>query len=230
VGGLFCSVGARPLGACSPPLVSRRDSSGHDPAVCPGAGPLGVRKGPRHRHPSPGPHAGDPVASGRMAARTHRANSSPHPKRAVAGRGAFNRPVTRGPDDSGARGNWTREPRWGDGGAVPCERRGAMTRIAVPPKAGSRAEECAAAAAGETQGRTQPPTAPTRQSRYAVTSGMQGGGAGTDPAHSFDQVGTRPGVQGAPALSIASWSFTRSTSRRVRSLPRTPANSSPAIS
>ena len=55
-------------------------------------------------------------------------------------------------------------------------------------------------------------------------------GAGTDPAHSFDQVGTRPGVHGAPALSIPSWSFTRSTSRSVRSLARTPVNSSPAIS
>ena len=69
-----------------------------------------------------------------------------------------------------------------------------------------------------------------RKSRHAVASKKQGCGVAMDPAYSLLQVGTRPGVHGAPAFSIASWSFTRSTSRRVRSLPRTPANSSPAIS
>jgi len=48
-------------------------------------------KGPRHRHPAPDPHAGDPVASGEMAAGTRRADSSPHAKRAVFGRGLSNR-------------------------------------------------------------------------------------------------------------------------------------------
>jgi hypothetical protein len=54
----------RLLGACSPPLAARLDSVGHDPAVRPGVGPLGVRKHPRPRHPTPDPHARDPVASG----------------------------------------------------------------------------------------------------------------------------------------------------------------------
>jgi len=46
------------------------------------------------------------------------------------GRGAFNPPVPRVVNLSAARGLRTREPRWGDGGAALCERRGAPTRIA----------------------------------------------------------------------------------------------------
>ena len=57
---VFCPAGGSPLGVGSPPLAARQDSSGHDPAVRPGVGPLGVRKQPRHRHPSPDPHAGAP--------------------------------------------------------------------------------------------------------------------------------------------------------------------------
>ena len=46
----------------------------------PGAGPLGVRKRRRHRHPTPDPHAGDPVASGEMAAPPAKRVFSAHPK------------------------------------------------------------------------------------------------------------------------------------------------------
>jgi hypothetical protein len=77
----FCPAGGRPLGAGSPPLAARRDSSGHDPAVRPEVGPLGVRKQPRHRHPTPTPHAGDPVASGEMAAPSAGRIFSAHPKK-----------------------------------------------------------------------------------------------------------------------------------------------------
>jgi hypothetical protein len=70
-----------------------------------------------------------------------------------SGRGVFNVPVPRVAYHSGARGSRRREPYWGDGGAVVCERRGAPMRIALVR---SRAEERAAAAAGETQGRTWP--------------------------------------------------------------------------
>jgi hypothetical protein len=70
----------RLLGACSPPLAARRDSGGHDPAVRPGVGPLGVRTHPRPRHPTPDPHARDPVASGDMATPPARRNFSTHPK------------------------------------------------------------------------------------------------------------------------------------------------------
>jgi muramoyltetrapeptide carboxypeptidase len=45
--------------------------------------------------------------------------------------GAFNLPVPRVADHSGARGTRTREPCWGDGGAASCERRGAPVRIAL---------------------------------------------------------------------------------------------------
>jgi len=44
-------------------------------------GPLGVRRQPRHRHPTPDPHAGDPVASGEIAARTRRADLLPPPEK-----------------------------------------------------------------------------------------------------------------------------------------------------
>jgi hypothetical protein len=47
------------------------------------------------------------------------------------GRRAFNPPVPRVANFSGARGYRTREPRWGDGGAASRERRGATTRIAL---------------------------------------------------------------------------------------------------
>jgi hypothetical protein len=47
------------------------------------------------------------------------------------GRGAFHPPVPRVANLSGARGYRTREPRWGDGGAASCERRGASTRIVL---------------------------------------------------------------------------------------------------
>ncbi len=47
------------------------------------------------------------------------------------GRRAFNPPVPRVANSSGARGYRTREPRWGDGGAASRERRGATTRIAL---------------------------------------------------------------------------------------------------
>jgi hypothetical protein len=48
-----CHAGARPLGACSPPLAALRDSLDRDPEARPGPGPLGVRKRRRHRHPVP---------------------------------------------------------------------------------------------------------------------------------------------------------------------------------
>jgi len=49
----------------------------------------------------------------------------------VLGRGAFIPPVPRVANVSEARGHRTREPRWGDGGADLCERRGAPRRIAL---------------------------------------------------------------------------------------------------
>jgi hypothetical protein len=63
-----------------PPLAARRDSGGHDPTVRPGVGPPRVRKQRRPRHPTPNPDAGDPVASGEMAARTRRGESLRPPK------------------------------------------------------------------------------------------------------------------------------------------------------
>jgi len=45
--------------------------------------------------------------------------------------GAFNPPAPRVENLSEARGNRTREPRWGDGGAVSRERRGAPVRVAL---------------------------------------------------------------------------------------------------
>ena len=76
---------------------------------------------------------------------------------------------------------------------------------------------------------TGPPARPEK-ARHEVPDASRGCGAGADPLYSFDQVGTRPGVHGAPTFSIPPWSFTRSTSRSARSLARTPVNSSPAIS
>ena len=47
------------------------------------------------------------------------------------GRGIFNPPVPQLAYLSGARGYRTREPRWGDGGAALCKRRGATTWITL---------------------------------------------------------------------------------------------------
>ncbi len=85
------------------------------------------------------------------------------------GRGAFNPPVPRVANHSGARGYRTRETRWGDGGHAGVKRRRGTPRDPGADRAvRSRAEELAAAAAGETQGRTQPPAGPATQSHAVI--------------------------------------------------------------
>jgi hypothetical protein len=51
--------------------------------------------------------------------------------RGFKSKGGFSFAVPRVADHSGAHGHRTREPCWGDGGAVFCERRGAPARIAL---------------------------------------------------------------------------------------------------
>jgi hypothetical protein len=80
---LLCPAGGSPLSAGSPPLATRRDSTGHDPAARPGSGPPGVRIHPRPRHPTPDPHARDPVACAAMAAPPAGQIESGHPKTLV---------------------------------------------------------------------------------------------------------------------------------------------------
>jgi hypothetical protein len=71
-----------------------------------------------------------------------------------------------------AGGKSFRSPRVPDARAALGRRRRSITRTPRGPGADralrSRAKECGAAAAGETQGRTQPPTAPAQQSCHAV--------------------------------------------------------------
>jgi len=71
-----------------------------------------------------------------------------------------------------AGGKSLRSPRVPDARAALGRRRRSITRTPRGPGADralrSRAKECAAAAAGETQDRTQPPTAPAQQSCHAV--------------------------------------------------------------
>jgi len=78
---LFCPAGERPLGACSPPLASRRDSCGRDPAAR--SGPGTPRCPQKTASPTPQPRAARrvPAASGAMAATTRRAESPRPPKR-----------------------------------------------------------------------------------------------------------------------------------------------------
>jgi hypothetical protein len=143
---LLCPAGGRPLGAGSPPLAVRRDSSGHDPAARPGVGPLGVRKQPRRRYPAPVPHAGDPVASEAMAA-PPASGSFPPPE-------GLTKAVCEGGIQSvgAAGGRSLRSPRAPDARAALGRRRRVLMRTPRGPSADralrSRAEESAGAGRG----------------------------------------------------------------------------------
>ena len=157
---LFCPAGARPLGACSPPLASWRGSSGPNPAVRPVPGPLGVRTPLRHRHPTPGPHAGDPVASGDMAARTRRADLLRPPKRhcllvpsTTTANGGWRGDPPRGPQERLRRS--VRDPSGRL--AVGCRWRG-FIRTARGPAAG---RPCSVARAGGSEGWARGPARAT---------------------------------------------------------------------
>ena len=165
---LFCPAGARPLGAGSPPLARGADSD--PPARAteqgrPAAGPLAVRMKPRQRHPTAGRPLGDPHApapwllspAGRISPPPSRSPRDPawrRPRRASVFGWGF--------ESAGAAGGRSlRSPRAPDARAALGRRRRGLMRTPRGPGADralrSRAEECAAAAAGETQGRTRPP-------------------------------------------------------------------------
>jgi len=195
---LFCQAGARPLGACSPPLAAHRDSGGHDPAVWPGAGPLGVRKGRRHRHPTPDPHAGDPVASGEMAAPPAGRIYSAHPKRQERREGHLGG----GHSIRRCRG-WQIAPEpAGTGRASRAGETAALFHAnAEGPRRGSRSPVAGGgtcgAAAGETQGRTQATAAPANKaSRSERRNQLMARGAKQKPSRS-DTKKSGPRTRGA---------------------------------
>ena len=98
--------------------------------------------------PRPGPHAGDPAASGAMAARTRRADSIPPTQRHPSHRlkqdhgeregGGEIRPAGHRSDRAGACGHRAGVPRWGVAGVVSYEQRGAPPRD-VPARSHAQA-------------------------------------------------------------------------------------------
>jgi hypothetical protein len=134
---LFCPAGGPPLGAGSPPLAARRDSSGCDPAARSGPGT------PRCPHetasPTPQPRAvrRAPAASGAMAVPPAGRNFSTHPKTRLTrlkqdhgereGGGEI-RPAGHKSHFAGACGHRAGVSRWGVAGVVSYEQRGAPAR------------------------------------------------------------------------------------------------------
>jgi len=145
---MSCQAGARPLGACSPPLAALRDSLDRDPAARPVPGPLGVRKRPRHRHPvpvralgprglgrhdrwhplgglnSPLPQRGGTNLGSRLASMARRFVQA-HGERE---RGGEIRPAGGRSHGVGACGTRAGVPRWGIAGMASYEPRGALPR------------------------------------------------------------------------------------------------------
>jgi hypothetical protein len=146
--GLEQSLGLRI--ECSPPTRLRARPSRHSPACGPSLFPsLAQERSVRASVSARRSGRSVPVRSGAMAPIARGAESPPPPEslcpcinrtlsreirrfgRATAFRvGGFPSAGAGVADLSGARGHRTREPRWGDGGAASCERRGAPARIA----------------------------------------------------------------------------------------------------
>ena len=80
---LFCPAGARPLGACSPPLAARRDSSGCDPEARLGPGSPRCPQETASPIPQPRSTRRVPAASGGMTARTRWADGIPTTSKTV---------------------------------------------------------------------------------------------------------------------------------------------------
>ncbi len=132
---------------CSPPS---EETLGRGQRLHPPVWPLGARTLRRHGscRPRGGFHRHPPVRHLAARAVSPFWHSGPSDELPICGRGAFNPPVPRVADLSGARGHRTRQRRWGDGGAASCERRGAPGPRRA---AGSQLEESRGAASGGEQ-------------------------------------------------------------------------------
>jgi hypothetical protein len=109
--------------------------------------------------------------------------------------------VPRVADLSGARGHRTREPRWGDGAAASCRRRGAPTRIAPSGRGRRRASRNSLPASGGCGGHESCRRQDGTPARDRSAAG-RGGGQGRTPSHPRDQHNSRHAVtkQGRPRI------------------------------